>query len=308
MLWAWLFILIIIFHFIPISIMPHPIEHMWSSTIATPLTHLPYLFTHSPAPALTFLTYLCKTISLTQGGQRPSLHPPHPWGHLCPCSHWAPAFTPHPPLSLHWHPLQPHPIEGRQDGTPATGAALAGGSHPHTHMFWGTLRPGTCECHSPRPSLHPLRPQAVYAHASHHPPHPPGRLCPRSHLPPRTIHCTPWVVYAHAHTQAIYAHTHTSPLAPSTMPPQAVYAHTCTSPLTLAGTPKLDYGLFSKSLLHCDYPTTRCEVCLRYFTKSLCAMVFMQTVYSTVVRGNSDWVCDKGVNLTNIRKSVTYSV
>ena len=31
----------------------------------------------------------------------------------------------------------------------------------------------------------------------------------------------------------------------------------------------------------------RCEVCLRYFTKSLRAMVFMQTVYSTVVRGYS---------------------
>ena len=32
---------------------------------------------------------------------------------------------------------------------------------------------------------------------------------------------------------------------------------------------------------------TRCEVCLRYFTKSLRAMVFMQMVYSTVVRGYS---------------------
>ena len=53
-------------------------------------------------------------------------------------------------------------------------------------------------------------------------------------------------------------------------------------------------------------PYSRCEVCLRYFTKSLRATVFMQTVYSTVVQGNSDWVCDKGVNLTNIRKSVTY--
>ena len=42
-----------------------------------------------------------------------------------------------------------------------------------------------------------------------------------------------------------------------------------------------------------------CEVCLRYFTKSLHTMVFMQTVYSTVVRGNSNWVCDKGVNLTD---------
>ena len=31
----------------------------------------------------------------------------------------------------------------------------------------------------------------------------------------------------------------------------------------------------------------RCEVCLRYFTKSLRATVFMQTVYSTVVRGYS---------------------
>ena len=37
-----------------------------------------------------------------------------------------------------------------------------------------------------------------------------------------------------------------------------------------------------------------CEVCLRYFTKSLGTMVFMQAVYSTVVRGNSNWVCDKG--------------
>ena len=33
--------------------------------------------------------------------------------------------------------------------------------------------------------------------------------------------------------------------------------------------------------------TSRCEVCLRYFTKSLRATVFMQTVYSTVVRGYS---------------------
>ena len=57
-----------------------------------------------------------------------------------------------------------------------------------------------------------------------------------------------------------------------------------------------------------EWYSDRCEVCLRYFTKSLRATVFMQTVYSTVVRGNSDWVCDKGVNLTNIRKSVTYSV
>ena len=32
---------------------------------------------------------------------------------------------------------------------------------------------------------------------------------------------------------------------------------------------------------------SRCEVCLRYFTKSLHATVFMQTVYSTVVRGYS---------------------
>ena len=31
----------------------------------------------------------------------------------------------------------------------------------------------------------------------------------------------------------------------------------------------------------------RCEVCLRYFTKSLRATVFMQTVYSTVVQGYS---------------------
>ena len=31
----------------------------------------------------------------------------------------------------------------------------------------------------------------------------------------------------------------------------------------------------------------RCEVCLRYLTKSLCATVFMQTVYSTVIQGYS---------------------
>ena len=58
----------------------------------------------------------------------------------------------------------------------------------------------------------------------------------------------------------------------------------------------------------CLSGAANCEVCLRYFTKSLRATVFMQTVYSTVIQGNSDWVCDKGVNLTNIRKSVTYSV
>ena len=51
---------------------------------------------------------------------------------------------------------------------------------------------------------------------------------------------------------------------------------------------------------HCSFlllfkcPHSHCEVCLRYFTKSLRATVFMQMVYSTVVRGNSNWVCDKG--------------
>ena len=46
------------------------------------------------------------------------------------------AFSPHAPLSLHWHPtaLSFH-IEGQQDSAPATGAALAGGSHPHTHVL-----------------------------------------------------------------------------------------------------------------------------------------------------------------------------
>ena len=97
---TWTFILIIKFHFIPISIMSHPIEHMWSSTITTPLTQLPYLFTHSPAPALTFLTYPCKTISLTQGGQHPLLHPPCPPGHVCivGCAiHALCILTPFPP-------------------------------------------------------------------------------------------------------------------------------------------------------------------------------------------------------------------
>ena len=135
MLCMWFFILVIIFHFIPLSIMPHPIKHMWSSTVTTPLMHLPYLFTHSPAPALTI---------------------------------------PHLPL---------------QDNLP--------------HARW-TM---------------PLTPSTA----------PPGHLCPCSHLTPCSIHCAP----------------------------RAVYAHTCTSPLTLVGTPKLDYGLFSKSLLHRDYPTTR---------------------------------------------------
>ena len=41
-LWAWFFILIIIFHFIPISIVSHPIEHVWSSAVTIPLTALPY--------------------------------------------------------------------------------------------------------------------------------------------------------------------------------------------------------------------------------------------------------------------------
>ena len=80
----------------------HPIEHMWSSTITTPLAHLPYLFTHSPTPALTFLTYPCKTTSLMQGGQRPSLHPPCPPGHVCTvgCAiHALCVLTPCPPQS-----------------------------------------------------------------------------------------------------------------------------------------------------------------------------------------------------------------
>ena len=41
------------------------------------------------------------------------------------------------------------------------------------------------------------------------------------------------------------------------------------------------------SRFHCQHHHCRCEVCLRYFTKSLRATVFMQTVYSTVVRGYS---------------------
>ena len=112
MLCMWFFIPIIIFHFIPISIMPHPIKHMWSSTVITPPAPLPYLLTHSPAPALTFLTHPHRihiSISLTQGEQHPLLHPLHPWGHLCPHSHCTPAFAPHP-LSPHWHPSHPHPL------------------------------------------------------------------------------------------------------------------------------------------------------------------------------------------------------
>ena len=53
---------------------------------------------------------------------------------------------------------------------------------------------------------------------------------------------------------------------------------------------QLQTGRFSTILRLCLRPTTvlqRCEVCLRYFTKSLRATVFMQTVYSTVVRGYS---------------------
>ena len=91
--------------------MSHPVKHMWSSTIATPLTHLPYLFTHSPTPALTFLTYPCKTISLMQGGQRSLLHPPCPPGHLCPCSHLTPHTIHHTPRAIYAHtrtsPLAP---------------------------------------------------------------------------------------------------------------------------------------------------------------------------------------------------------
>ena len=44
----------------------------------------------------------------------------------------------------------------------------------------------------------------------------------------------------------------------------------------------LQEGLYNKW-----YRLSRCEVCLRYFTKSLRATVFMQTVYSTVVQGYS---------------------
>ena len=39
MLWVWFFILIIILHFIPISIMSSPVKCMWSSTVTT-LGHL----------------------------------------------------------------------------------------------------------------------------------------------------------------------------------------------------------------------------------------------------------------------------
>ena len=69
----------------------------WSSTVAMPLVRLPYLFTHSPAPAITFLTYPCKTISLMQGGQRPPHHPLHPPRPSMP------TLTPHPSL----HPPRP---------------------------------------------------------------------------------------------------------------------------------------------------------------------------------------------------------
>ena len=93
-------------------------------------------------------------------------------------------FSPHARLSLCWHPTAlSFRIEGRQDGAPTTGAALAGRSCPHTHMFWGAVRPGTCERHSPRPLLHPPRPPGpsmptLTPHPSLHPPHPPRPSMP----------------------------------------------------------------------------------------------------------------------------------
>ena len=94
------------------------------------------------------------------------------------------------------------------------------------------------------------------------------------------------------------------------MPPLPIYTLTCTS-THIPHLPLQDNLLTQgeqRPSLHPPHPpghvctmgcAPRCEVCLRYFTKSLRATVFMQTVYSTVVQGNSNWVCDKGVNLTN---------
>ena len=60
------------------------------------------------------------------------------------------------------------------------------------------------------------------------------------------------------------------------------------SQIVMAVTVPLDFlvrlrGCFILYVVNYVWP--RCEVCLRYFTKSLCATVFMQMVYSTVVRG-----------------------
>ena len=109
------------------------------------------------------------------------------------------------------HRTLPFYIEGWQGGTPATGAALAGRSCPHTCMFWDTLRPGTCECgppilathlchvhHSPRPSLYPPRPWAIYAHActTHLRSHP---LPPSVHIGTPRTHA-PCTICIHAPT------------------------------------------------------------------------------------------------------------
>ena len=97
-------------------------------------------------------------------------------------------------------------IEGRQGSTPATGAALAGGSCPHTCMFRGAERPRTCECRSPCPSLHL--------------PCPLDCLCPCPHRGLRHS-CSP---HLRLHPRPLSVHVGT----PCTHTPCTVRVHTCT--------------------------------------------------------------------------------
>ena len=103
--------------------------------------------------------------------------------------------------TLHLHPIPMHVppihactyqcvrtqtfhIEGWQGSTPTTGAALTGGSHPHTCILATSL----CHlCQSPHPSLHLSHAPAFAPHA------------PLVHVATPHTH-TPCTVHVHTHT------------------------------------------------------------------------------------------------------------
>ena len=126
-----------------------------------PRSHLPSLHPpHPPGPSMPTLTphpsHHPPHPRAIHAHAHTSHHPPRPLGRLCPCSHLTPhtihhaprpsmptlaprvapfvpstpAFTPHAPLSLCWHPSHLHPLH-----------------HPHS-------RPGHSHPQRPRPLVH----------------------------------------------------------------------------------------------------------------------------------------------------------
>ena len=68
-MWAWFFVLVIVFRFVPISVVSRPVERVWSSLVAAPLAPLPY----RARLALLWLAALAITFGSAFGFERPEV-------------------------------------------------------------------------------------------------------------------------------------------------------------------------------------------------------------------------------------------